>query len=232
MTQLPRKADVEFGEPVSRLWGERLRQAMNDSYMGVPLLKLPEDLRVYEHILWMANVSTVIELGTHLGGSALWFRDRLRTLASYGRIDVVRVVSIDLDNDRARWQLRRVDRSYAEQITLLDGDICDPGLPSRVERFVGPGAVLVVEDSAHTFETTLAGLNGFSGFVSPGSFYVAEDGCVDVEEMRVDPSFPRGVIPAVRQWLGSAQGRGFLPRPDLELYGLTCHREGYLQREG
>ena len=46
------------------------------------MLKFPEDLRVYEHLLWQTAPSTVIEVGVKDGGSALWFRDRLRTLAA------------------------------------------------------------------------------------------------------------------------------------------------------
>ena len=56
----------------------------------------------------------------------------------------------------------------------------------------------VVEDSAHTYETTLAALGSFARFVPQGGFFVVEDGCVDIEEMRLAPDWPRGVLPAMR----------------------------------
>jgi cephalosporin hydroxylase len=88
----------------------------------------------------------------------------------------------------------------------------------------------VVEDSAHVYATTIAALHGFARFVEPGGWFVVEDGCVDVEELRVSDDWPRGVIPAIDDFLASPDGAGFRRRRDLELYGLTCHRDGYLQR--
>jgi hypothetical protein len=38
------------------------------------------------------------------------------------------------------------------------------------------------------------------------------------------------VLPAVREWLGGPAGRSFRSRRDLELYGVTCHPGGLLQR--
>ena len=61
------------------------------------MLKFPEDLRVYEHLLWQTAPSTVIEVGVKDGGSALWFRDRLRTLAAYGRVRDPLMVAIDVE---------------------------------------------------------------------------------------------------------------------------------------
>ena len=78
---------VELGldqETLFRVLRARGGQSLSDSYAGVP--KLPEDLRVYEHMLWLSTTEVVVELGAYAGGSALWFRDRLRTLASYGHI--------------------------------------------------------------------------------------------------------------------------------------------------
>ena len=88
----------------------------------------------------------------------------------------------------------------------------------------------MIEDSAHVYETTYASLAGFARFVPPGGFFVVEDGCVDVDEMRLSPDWPRGVLPALHDWLGTPRGQGFRVRRDLELYGISCHPEGFLQR--
>lgn len=75
----------------------RLDQHTHDSYMDVPMSKFPEDLRVYERIMWDAHVDTVIELGTWHGGSALWFRDRLVTFSAIRQFQP-RVITIDISN--------------------------------------------------------------------------------------------------------------------------------------
>ncbi len=212
-------------------WFDRLSQHLLDFYAGVPLVKFPEDLRTYEHLIWLARPDVVIEIGTYGGGSALWFRDRLRTLAAYGHIGRPHVVSVDLDMSQARTLLERSDPRYAEEITLVEADILDPVLPARVEALLPASArCLVIEDSAHVYDTTWAALSGFAAFVPPGGFFVVEDGCTDVEEMRLAENWPRGVLPAVRDWLRTPEGEDFTVRRDLELYGFSCHPEGFLQR--
>ncbi len=65
---------------------------------------------------------------------------------------------------------------------------------------------MVVEDSAHAYDTTMAALVGFAGFVPAGGFFVVEDGCVDIEPMRLRSTWPRGVLPAVDEWLMTPEG--------------------------
>jgi cephalosporin hydroxylase len=227
---LPSPARVELSAPVGELWLKRIRQAVHDTYMGVPLRKLPEDLRVYEHVMWLSGCDTVIELGTNMGGSTLWFRDRLATLATYGRIERPAVISVDRATAEARANLDAADPEWQRTVTLIDGDVRDPGLVDEVRALVRPGArCLVSEDTAHTYESTRAALRGFAQFVPPGGFFVVEDGCVDVEEMRPTPAWPRGVLPAIREWLAD-EGGEFSVRRELELYGLTSNVDGYLQR--
>jgi cephalosporin hydroxylase len=220
-------------EPVGELWRARMRQHTQDSYAGINISKFPEDLRVYEHLLWLDAPNVVIEIGAQFGASTLWFRDRLLALASYGRIQQPRVIALELDIDLLRQHLEGTHGEHLDGIELIGGDVTDPEMPRRVEALLEPGdRCIVIEDSAHTYETTIAALEGFARFVPPGGFFVVEDGCVDIEDMRVSPDWPRGVLPAVREWLATPAGREFDARPDLELYGITCHPGGYLQRAG
>jgi cephalosporin hydroxylase len=229
--RLPPPVTVDLHAPALDYFKRRVGQSMFDTYAGIPMLKFPEDLRTYEHLLWSESVEVVIELGAQEGGSALWFRDRLRVLASYGRIRAPRVISVDLDISKARAHLSEIDPGYENEIILLAGDFLDPALRARVRGHVPAGAsCLVIDDSAHTYETTLGALRGFAPLVKPGGFFVVEDGCVDVEEMRIHPDWPRGVLPAIREWLSTPEGRCFRQRRDLELYGISCHPCGFLQR--
>lgn len=228
---LPPALRVDLSDEVGAYWLRRLNQIRLDTYAGVRIMKFPEDLRVYEHLIWISRPTVVIEIGVHLGGSALWFRDRLRAAAAYGRIAEGRVIGIDRDTTTSRVALAATDPAYEQSITLIDGDIRDPGLPERVAVHVPAGArCLVVEDSAHAYNTTLKALEGFSRFVPDGGFFVVEDGHVDIEELRASPSWPRGVLPAIADWLKTDQGSRFEQRRDLELYGVSCHPFGFLER--
>jgi cephalosporin hydroxylase len=224
--------EERLGQPLLEHWRHRIYDVFSDRYAGVLTMKFPEDLRVYEHLLWDSGADVVIEIGCHSGGSALWFRDRLEALRRYRRAAApARVVSIDLDTAPARKNLVAVDPAFEETIALLDGDVTDPGLPERVAALLPDGArCLVVEDSAHTYETTSAALRGFARFVPSGGWFVVEDGCVDIEPLRLVPDWPRGVLPAIADWLATPEGTDFRVRREAERYGLTCHPGGFLQR--
>jgi cephalosporin hydroxylase len=229
---LPPKVDAKLRHGDLRdYWLARAEQHTQDVYAGVPLQKFPEDLRVYEHLLWLSRADAVIELGTSHGASALWFRDRLRTNHAYGRIGrIPKVVTVDIDQAHARDAIGHADPGH-QGIVMIEADLLDPDLPQRVAAALPPDATcLVSEDSAHVYETTRAALDGFHPFVGDGGFFVVEDGCVDVEELRLTPTWPRGVLPALEHWLATPAGGAFEVRRDLELYGVTCHPSGFLQR--
>ncbi len=124
-----------------------------------------------------------------------------------------------------------VDPQFAESISLVEASVDEPGLAKRVAALLPRDArCLVIEDSAHVYETTFCSLTVFERFVPPGGYFVVEDGCVDVEAMRLSSDWPRGVLPALRDWLQTTEGRGFRVCRELELYGISCHPEGFLQR--
>jgi cephalosporin hydroxylase len=222
-----------LSEPLLEHWRHRIYDVFSDRYAGVLTMKFPEDLRVYEHLMWDSGADAVIEIGAHSGGSALWFRDRLEALRRYRPgAAPPRVVAIDLDTSVARRNIVAIDPAFEETIALLDGDVTDPGLPDRVAALLPAGArCFVVEDSAHTYETTTAALHGFARFVGPGGWFVVEDGCVDIEPLRLIDDWPRGVLPAIADFLATPEGAGFRVRRDAERYGVTCHPGGFLQRE-
>lgn len=231
MTSLPPRVQVGLDDSVRQYWLRRVEQHVRDSYAGLRLSKFPEDLRVYEHLMWMCRPNVVIEIGAHHGGSALWFRDRLLTLADYRLVEDPLVISIDIDVAAAKRNLESLPSDRAKDIVLIEGDVRDPSLPEEVERRLPDSpSCLVVEDSAHTYESTFAALRGFSRFIGPGGFFVVEDGCVDVEEMRLSEDWPRGVLPALHDWLKTPEGAAFRVRRELELYGISCHPEGFIQR--
>jgi len=202
---------------------------MNETYMGIPLVKFPEDLMSYVHLLWKAMPNTVIELGCHAGGGALWFRDQLLLLRHYGLVQSIRVISIDITTERAKQELQKLDPGYTETITLVEGSVLDPDLSKRIEKMLTPDSIpFIVEDSAHVYDTTLASLNGFSRFVRPGGFFVVEDTNVDIENMRM-PDWPRGAGLATKDWL--AQHPEFETWTEFERYGITCHPGSTLRRK-
>src|SRR5262245_14628191 len=118
---VPPRAAFDVAGGCFEYWAARVAQHTEDTYAGVPMSKLPEDLRAYEHIIWDTCPSVVIEIGTQFGGSALWFRDRLRTLVSYRHAREPTVLSIDINIELARQTLAETGHDL-DGIVLLEGD--------------------------------------------------------------------------------------------------------------
>jgi cephalosporin hydroxylase len=220
-----------LGENLQDFWMFRIQQHFLDTYAGVRISKFPEDLRVYEMMMWDHVPNVVIEIGAQFGGSTLWFRDRLADLARYRpHIGPPKVISIDITMQAALPNIAAADPTYADTITLIEHDICDPAILDVIAPHLPPDArPFIIEDSAHIYATTAAALQHLAPLVAPGGYFVVEDGCVDIEAMRADPNWPRGVLPAVEDFLAGPEGSRFFMRRNLEHYGITCHPRGFLQ---
>jgi len=113
-----------------------------------------------------------------------------------------------------------------EDIRYIEADVLDPQLPGLIEGVLPEDArPFIVEDTAHTYETTTAALNGFHHLVPPGGYLVIEDGVVDIDELRINEDWPRGVQKAIADWLPSHPRFTQTASP----YVVTCHPGGFLR---
>ena len=181
-------------------------------YRGVRMLKLADDLAAYEALLWDVRPELVIEVGSLDGGSALWFHDRLALLQASGLIERFAVVSIDREANPDRARIRTQTPGVDGGLRFIEGDALAPAVLDEVgalrSRYT---TCMVVEDSRHDEATTLGALRAYGDLVSPGSFYVVEDGVVDIPELcaeiapvraaRGQGSWPTGVRRAIDTWL-------------------------------
>lgn len=194
-------------------WKQRMLEHGHDRYRGRALVKMPEDLRTYEQIIEATKPDTIVELGTYAGGSALWFRDRLRLFSGPD----IRVVTVDLFRPKGFYR--------QENITFIEADLISAATRERVKNLVAGRRVMVVEDSAHSYDITTKALQGYADLVSAGCYIVVEDGVVDEPDLTVWNDV--GVQPAIADFLASQQGLRFEQR-FLEPFGLTMHFGGWL----
>jgi cephalosporin hydroxylase len=181
------------------------------------MLKNPFDLAIYPLLLAQARPRTLIEIGSHRGGSAIWFAD---TAASLGV--PMHVYSVDV---------AKVGELSHPSVTFLEGDARDLALVLADDLLAAmPRPLLVIEDSDHHFLTCLSVLNFFDRWLSTGEYIVIEDGVLSV--MLVADLYDGGPIRAINEFLRTSNDRYVIDRGYCDYFGrnVTWNVDGYLRR--
>ena len=213
--------------PGGRRWGADLPLraleslqigSLKYSYRGIPMLKNPFEVALYQTLLWQAKPQTIIEIGSYLGASALWMADLMRSFGLSGQ-----VLSIDIQPPDASFE--------RDDIRFIAGDARRLGETLSAEILSTlPRPLLVIEDSVHDVETTLAVLRFFDRVLEPGEYIVIEDGLVT--DLGVAHRFSGGPGRAISQFLLESEGRYQIDSAFCDHYGhnFTGNPNGYLRR--
>ena len=188
------------------------------SWLGVPLIKTPNDVVVFQQLIVESRPDLIVETGVYLGGSALLFATVMDALGIDGK-----VIAIDVDLAGVRPKVREHPR-----IELIEGSSVDPEVVSRVRAAAKGRRVMVDLDSDHRAHHVLEELRTYSPLVSPGCYLVVEDGFLGGRPVR--PDAVPGPSEALDAWLGEEPP--FVPDRWHERYLLTQNPRGYLRRVG
>jgi cephalosporin hydroxylase len=178
---------------ILQLWHQQVKQHHLEGFRGVGLQKFPQDLWVYKTLIWQVQPSLVIEIGVNNGGFSLWLADRLRSLRAYttNRHSVStetpfqpRVVGLDTDITRATRNIS----FHPDLAPYIHLEMVDTGGSKQIQELAKKhihdnDKVMIIEDSAHIYETTFTCLKCLSPFISEGSCFIIEDDCVAGLEM-------------------------------------------------
>lgn len=158
---------------VSRAWlrsGWDTKYVYGFSWMGRPIIQLPEDMVRIQEVVYRVKPDVVLETGIAHGGSLIFYASLFKAM---GR---GRVIGVDVE-------IRPHNRKAIEQhemfplIDLIEGDSVAPDTVARARSLLRPGdRVLVVLDARHTRDHVLAELRAYAPLVTPGSYIVATDG--------------------------------------------------------
>lgn len=158
----------------------------NTRWLGIPILKLPLDLFIYQEIIFDIKPDLIIECGTFNGGSALFFSSML-DLINKGK-----VISID--------HLLRSNLPSHPRLTYIKASSTSDEALEKVEQLINPGdVVMVVLDSDHRKNHVLSELELYGKYVTKGSYLVVED--TNVNGHPILPNFGPGPMEAVEEFL-------------------------------
>jgi len=212
-------------------------------FLGIGLMKCPNDLWIYQALMTNLRPMTVIETGTYSGGSALWFAFLMDML----RIDGGRVFTVDIKDQRKNPLVLH------PRITYLAGNSARPELVDAIKHTMPKGPVLVCLDSDHSAEHVHNELELYAPLCKVGDWLVVEDTNIGWSD-KVDhvPVAPGGRCSCGADWpdasskcpkdKGDQGARGGLIqymdkhsgewRQDIlsERYLLTMHPGGWMQR--
>jgi len=193
------------------------RQTHGMTYFeGVPILKNPLDLWVYQELIWALRPTLLIETGTAFGGSALFFARQFDKLGSGA------VVSIDLEPAETVPTHPRI--SYVKGLSSVDARVVE----SVAQVAASHPRVMVVLDSDHAAPHVLDELHAYAPLVTLGQFLVVEDTNINGRPVAIDWKGGPGPGPAVDAWL--PEHPEFEAAVWPERYLITHSPGGWLRR--
>jgi cephalosporin hydroxylase len=149
-------------------WAQRYSYAF--TWLGRPVIQLPEDLLRIQEVIWTLKPDLIVETGVAHGG-ALIFYASLCQLAGRGR-----VVGVDIEI-RPHNRTAIATHPLGDRIQLIEGSSVDPRVVQQVQAIArGAKCVLVLLDSNHTKAHVRAELDAYAPMVTSGSYIVATDG--------------------------------------------------------
>lgn len=193
----------------NRLWEQA-------HWFGVPAWKCPLDLWVVQEIIAETKPDVIVECGTALGGSAMFFASICR-LAGRGRI-----ISIDVKDPTGL--------PSDPLVEYIHGSSIDEATRERVRSKIAPDErVMLVLDSLHNEAHVRAELELWGGLVSSGCYCVVEDTNINGHPVYTDyePDAGPGAYEAVDAYLETTDR--FVRDTGREKLLLTFNPGGFLR---
>jgi len=159
---------------ISKIWlkvGWNEKHVYTFSWMGRPIIQLPEDMIRVQEAIFQVKPNVIIETGIAHGGSLIYSASLLKTMGIEGR-----VIGVDIE-------IRPHNRKAVEEhflfpyITLIEGSSTAPEIVSQVKDLIKPDdKVLIILDSNHSRQHVLEELESYCDLVTKDSYIVATDG--------------------------------------------------------
>jgi len=184
-------------------------------WMGIPIQKNPLDTWIYQEIIYETQPDVIVEIGSRYGGSARYFADILSLIG--------KGIVVTIDRNHSDFQ---VDH---ERITKLTGSSSDEDILAQVREICWGKTVMVIQDGDHRKEQALTDLRNYSPLVSVGSYFIMEDGIVDLFHAGDGVGFSKeGPLAAVEAFMEKTGE--FEIDMTRERYLVTYNPKGFLKR--
>lgn len=163
------------------------RYGHNFTWLGRPIIQLPQDVMAIQEVLWSVRPDLVVETGVAHGGSLIFSASMLELIGGDGR-----VVGVDVEV-RPHNRVEIEKHPMSKRIALVEGSSTDPRVVADVlRRAQGRERVVVILDSNHTHEHVLRELDLYSPLVKKGSYLIVLDTLIEDLPAALFPDRPWG----------------------------------------
>ncbi|AXS40436.1 CmcI family methyltransferase [Breoghania sp. L-A4] len=156
--------------PILNRVGWNQKYSYRFSWLGRPVIQLPEDMMRIQEVIYDLKPDLIIETGVAHGGSLIYYASLFEAMGKG------HVLGIDIE-------IRPHNREAIEahplfkRIDLLEGSSTADDIVAKVKAVADKyETVLIILDSDHSYSHVMDELNIYSGMVTPGSYIVATDG--------------------------------------------------------
>jgi cephalosporin hydroxylase len=205
---------------------DRYRWLHQNSWMGEPLLNLPQDMFALQEIIYRTKPDYIIETGVAWGGSLLFSASMLELIGGKMAIGIDVYIPKNL-----RSRLAKNARLFS-RIKLVTGSSTDCGTIQQVKKIIGRSKkVVVILDSFHTHDHVLKELRSYAPFVGKGFYMICGDTIVETIPRQIHRPRPWGPgnnpATALKEFLKT--NKRFSVDRDIDAKLLfTCHPGGYI----
>lgn len=156
------------------------------TWMGLPIIQMPEDIVLTQEIMWETKPDFVIEAGIAWGGSLALYA-AFQELQGFGQVIGIDV-TIPAHNRKAI-----MSTPVSKRISLVEGSSSDPKIYNEIVSQIPSGSnILLVLDSNHTHEHVLDELRLWSPLLQKGNYIIVSDTVVEVIPEQIHRPRPWG----------------------------------------
>jgi cephalosporin hydroxylase len=207
-------------------------------WLGAQFQSSPPDAMVLQQLIWKIKPDLIIDFGTNVGGSALFFASIMSFYSDTGA-----VLTIDIKPFSQNWVDRnRVickdcvnpseNKLWKKYVQFIQGSTTDGNVIAKIKQFASNFTkVFFSHDSSHALGIVYQDLINYAELVSVGSYLVVQDTKLD----RLSHN-SGGPLTAVRRFLDyqsktvNRANYTFEVDRSVEIFYYTQHAHGWLKR--
>ena len=149
---------------------EKYKYSSKFKWLGHTIVKVPNDLVIFQEIIFKIKPRFIIETGIAHGGSLIFFASMLKIM----NIKNFKIIGIDI-NLRKKNEKKIKSDSLSSKIKIFKGSSTDTKILDQIKRITNSSKTLVILDSNHTEDHVLEELKLYSNIVSKNSYIIVQD---------------------------------------------------------